>query len=594
MTDGVALPSNPASQLPRFGALALAIALALGLWLVVSIVFLFTFWHGVETSLGGPDDAMRLVEVRRLLAGQSYFDLFEPRLGLHGYLTHWSRLLDLGLAGTIKILAVFVGQDRAELLTRAFWPLPFLAMMMIAQVTIAFRLGGRHAAMLAALLAGTCLPGFAHFAPGAIDHHNVQATLCALTIALMVRGLSSVRAAAGAGAVAALTLGVGLEALALIGTGAAVMALAFVRDGTRARQVRAFALSLAAAGVAVFAITVAPARWSTTACDAFAINTAALVVLAAAGLAAATASAADTMRIRLAATIIAAAVAVAVYLALDPACPTGPFAHVDPALKPLWLNHVTELRSIVELAMVAPASAVFYAAFPLLGIVAAIALLRRAQPPELILVSAVFALGCIIAAIMVRAEVYPNWFAVPLVATALAQWLDRRPDWSALQRAGLIVLALPLTAGTMALLTLPGSAEGAVAQARREAAPACFDNASYQALARLPPGLVLSQLDIAAHVLALTPHRVVMGPYHRLDRDVLFALRLFAGPVEAAAAQLRANGIDYIVDCAALELTAAGAAPSFRAALIGGQAPAFLQPIAAGDGSPLLIWRVKR
>jgi hypothetical protein len=467
--------------------------------------------------------------------------------------------------------------------------------MMMAQATIAFSIGGQRAAMLATFLGATCLPGFAHFAPGSIDHHHVQATLCAVAIALMVRGLTSPRAAAGAGVVVALLLGVGLEALVVVAASAGVMALTFVVDGKRGSQIRSFGLALAAAASVVFLATVAPARWTAVVCDAFAINTAVLVIFGGLALAAATLTAGHGIRTRFAATGAAGAAALAAYLLFDPACATGPFAHVDPALRSLWLSHVTELRSIAELARTAPGSAVFYALFPIFGIASAIALLRHAQPPELILTVIVLAISCIIAAAMVRAEVYPNWFAVPLMATAIADWLDRRPARSVLRRASLVAIALPLTLGTVALLTVTATIDSGHAQsARSEALPSCFASASYHGLADAPTGLVLSQLDIAAHVLALTPHRVVMGPYHRIDRDILFALRLFAGPPEAAPAQLRAAHIDYIVDCAPLELTSAGSARSFRTALITEKTPDFLEPVPAGDGSPLLIWRVKR
>jgi hypothetical protein len=262
-------------------------------------------------------------------------------------------------------------------------------------------------------------------------------------------------------------------------------------------------------------------------------------------------------------------------------------------LRSLWLDHVTELRSIVELVRFAPGVAVFYAAFPLLGVVAAIVLLRRAQPPALVLVATVFAIGCAVAALMTKAEVYPTWFAVPLVATALARWLDRRPNWSALRRASLIVIASPVTVATIAFLTINASI-GRERAATLDIASSCFGTASYQTLSRLPPGLVLSQLNIASHVLALTPHRVVMAPYHRLDRDLLFGLRLFAGPPDAAAAQLRQAHIDYVVDCTPLDPSSAGTGPMFRTALLAGKPLDFLTPVAADDDSPLLIWRVNR
>lgn len=57
----------------------------------------------------GNDDAMRLVQVRDLLAGQSWFDVTQYRLGLEtGTPMHCSRLIDLPIDVTIYALATFM------------------------------------------------------------------------------------------------------------------------------------------------------------------------------------------------------------------------------------------------------------------------------------------------------------------------------------------------------------------------------------------------------------------------------------------------------------------------------------------------------
>src|SRR5437763_9686188 len=49
------------------------------------------------------DDAMRLVQIRDLLAGQNWFDLTQYRLNPPaGVPTHWSRLIDLPIALLIR------------------------------------------------------------------------------------------------------------------------------------------------------------------------------------------------------------------------------------------------------------------------------------------------------------------------------------------------------------------------------------------------------------------------------------------------------------------------------------------------------------
>ena len=67
------------------------------------------------------DDVMRLVQVRDLLAGQSWFDLTQARLGLEGgTLMHWSRLIDLPIAALISVFRPIVGTVQAETLALGF------------------------------------------------------------------------------------------------------------------------------------------------------------------------------------------------------------------------------------------------------------------------------------------------------------------------------------------------------------------------------------------------------------------------------------------------------------------------------------------
>src|SRR5215213_10010013 len=75
-------------------------------WLVVAFWLLFCAWFIVNRSneirffsLGDTDDNMRMMQVRGLLHGQGWFDLQQHRLA--GSNIHWSRLVDLPIAGLI-------------------------------------------------------------------------------------------------------------------------------------------------------------------------------------------------------------------------------------------------------------------------------------------------------------------------------------------------------------------------------------------------------------------------------------------------------------------------------------------------------------
>src|SRR5262249_54408276 len=108
----------PARRAPIPGAFLRepSFAVLLGLaWLIACAQLLAENWPALGYTLPDADDAMRLVEVRAFLAGKGWFDLHEARLGLAaGYDSHWSRLIDAGLAGLFLVFRPFVGAESAE------------------------------------------------------------------------------------------------------------------------------------------------------------------------------------------------------------------------------------------------------------------------------------------------------------------------------------------------------------------------------------------------------------------------------------------------------------------------------------------------
>jgi len=104
---------------------ALLLALA---WAVIAAQLLFQHWGHTAQTLNDTDDAMRLVEMRDFLAGQGWFDLHQggvqPPIGLD---SHWSRLIDAGLAGLFVLFHTVVDATLAERLMRAFWPILWLS-----------------------------------------------------------------------------------------------------------------------------------------------------------------------------------------------------------------------------------------------------------------------------------------------------------------------------------------------------------------------------------------------------------------------------------------------------------------------------------
>src|SRR5437588_2551132 len=191
---------------------------------------------------------MRLAQLRDWLGGQGWFDMNQPRVA-GGYQSHWSRLLDAGLGGTLWLFGWFAEPALAERLMRTVWPMLWLLPTMAASAAIAWRIAGREAALVALLLAVVGLPAFHQFRPGRIDHHNVQIAFSLLAVAATVWSDRVRWAAVAAGAVTGLALAMGLECLPYLLVCAGVFALRYVVDPKGARAAADYGPALAASSV---------------------------------------------------------------------------------------------------------------------------------------------------------------------------------------------------------------------------------------------------------------------------------------------------------------------------------------------------------
>jgi len=94
-------------------------------WLGFCAWFLFDRWNAIHWfALPDTDDNLRISQVRALLAGQDWYDLRQHRLNPpEGANIHWSRLVDLPIAGLILLLKPFVGGIDAQRAAVAIAPL---------------------------------------------------------------------------------------------------------------------------------------------------------------------------------------------------------------------------------------------------------------------------------------------------------------------------------------------------------------------------------------------------------------------------------------------------------------------------------------
>ena len=118
-------PSAPISEGVTFGRWLTPVRIALILWAAMSLIAIVVNWPAiVALDLSDTDDAMRMAQVRDLLAGQSWWDLKQYRVNPAGggVLMHWSRIVDAPLALGLLVLEPLFGQVMAERIVMTVWP----------------------------------------------------------------------------------------------------------------------------------------------------------------------------------------------------------------------------------------------------------------------------------------------------------------------------------------------------------------------------------------------------------------------------------------------------------------------------------------
>jgi len=552
------------------------------------------------------DDAMRLVQVRDLLAGQGWYDLTQYRLSPpEGVAMHWSRLIDVPVAFLIRAVEWAVPTELAERLALTVWPAALLLAFLVGIVRLARELADDSAARLALIFAALLAPVLQHFRPGAIDHHNAQIALTVWTLALLLR--ERPRDAAIAGALSALSLAIGQEMAPIIAVMAALVTLRWILRGEASRAfAAAFALAFGIASLLAFVTTVPPARYLAASCDALSIVQVSIAVCGGFGLAILTGwRALNTVRKRVAgAAGLGEVVSVIVVLGF-PACLGDPYGQLDPRLAALWLGNVSEARSIASMLHDLPQEVLPYYGLPLLGL--ALGVYRAWRDEDRwgwIFGTAVLAVSSLIAVWQVRGAAVANALALPLVTAALVRGLpvpDGRAVFFGLGRAVLLasLLVNPLTligTGKVTAWAMERSSGKTRPTVLTDGPGACRLPSDYAPLAQLPQGLVLGFIDAGPLILMATEHQVLAAPYHRNIRGNAAMLEVFLGRPDDASGRLAALGVRYLAFCpnAPERHNYAAAAPDgLAAALAGGQVPDGLERIPLA-GTELLVFRTRQ
>lgn len=590
-------------------------------WAIAAIALIFgAGMAAINQDFSEPDNAMRLVRVRDMLAGQEWFDNIQHRLNPPvGTPMHWAQWIDAMLAAPIALLALIVGQVNAEIAVAFAWPLVLLGGFMFFAVRIGGELGAteglkREAQWATAIIAALAFPATEKFAPGSFDHHNVILVLVLASVWGLLCMREQPRAGLWVGVALGLAIATAAEAVPLVMAGIVIAGfLWLLHPQNYSAGFARLGIGLSAMSFIAFVALVPPADWGAPVCDAMGAPFLGLGLIAggiAMALACVPARAISTLWHRLGVASALGLVGGAALITLFPQCLGGGYSALGDDMNTLWMAQISETRSLAALLGDDPGMLLSIAGAAVAGLVAAVVYLRRhwRQPAGWILLGFLL-VGWLILAWQIRGTIFATAFAIPFGAWAVV--VARRKYH--VKASALRALAFAGVAAGSAAAAWASAGEALRARLtdysvlkdydfRVAGSKACTTPDAFRSLASAPPGVMLNQFALGAGVLVWTDHSVLSGPYHRNVNGTMTTINALRSSPERGRAIVEASPADYVLVCEAASETnfyarnsAEGvAAEQTLSAILGrGEHPDWLAPVDLG-ASPLSLYRVVR
>lgn len=568
-------------------------------WLVLAVILIAVNWSGiVKVRFGDPDDALRLLQVRDLLAGQSWFDVHQYRvMAPQGVPMHWSRLVDIPLAGMILILRPLLGTANAEFVTVVMVPLLTLLCALMLVGRLAAKLFDSETVGVACLVTGIASPLLFQMTPLRIDHHGWQIVLALAAL----NGLCATDARKGGlaiGAALAALLAISIEGLPLTAVFLGACVLRDLREPHRRfAWFTAAATPLALAGAAIYLGTRGTYDLATH-CDAVSPVHLGIFAWIAAGAWTLRLIGPRPIAVQLGLLAMIGAGAAAIMLGGAPQCKGGAFVALDPLVRRMWYAGVSEGLPFWRSPIAYAATTV---CVPLIGLLAALDHARRAPSRErmwlwldyAVVLAGSWAIGLLVA----RATATACGFAALPTAALVLRWIRalRTETRPARRMGGYLAIVLAL------MPSLPVVTWGRIhpASSNRIGVAMKFSQCRYdiaaRALDRLPATDIFAPLDIGPDLLVRTPHRVIATGHHRASAGMHDVIAAFMGTPQEALPIIRAHHATLIAVCPDIAepgIYARRAPQGLMAQLMQGKGPEWARPVDLAPGSHMKFWRV--
>ncbi len=571
-------------------------------WLLFCAWFAYTRWSSIVSfNLGDTDDNMRMMQVRALLHGQGWFDLRQYRLNPpFGADIHWSRLVDLPIAGLILLFQPLVGGPKAQVIAAGVAPmLPYLVLLFGVALT-ARRLIDPRAFWLPII--ALTLTGLTNsmFMPERIDHHGWQLALLSVSIA----GLADpkrIRGGLTLGISTALSLAIGLEMIIYLAIAGAAVALFWVADVRERARALAYSVSLGGGTAFSFLVFASYANRAPV-CDALSpVWLSSMLVASALLLILAWRSPID-WKARLGLAAGAGIILAAFYVLMWPNCLTR-LENVSPEVQYLWLSHVREARPVYKHGW---QLASMILAIPITGVIGwALLAWRNRVDADRFRRTIGAALPGLVATLLLfwQTRTGPAAQLMTVVGAVAIIWVlapvfDRSRN-PLLRSAGVIAVAIVGFGALVpfALKMIPGTKmtprEIQVERANRM----CNYIGSFRPIALLPKGVVFTWVDLAPRLITVTHHDSIMGPYHRNGEQIADTMLAFRGSADQAHRIFDKYRADYLLTCPDSSTTTifmSETPKGFYGQLQKGQVPKWLTPIQLPANSPFRMWKISR
>ncbi len=576
-------------------------------WGLYFVTILVVILKGPDFSIPvwdiGNDDAMRLVQVRDLLSGQSWFDVTQYRLGFEaGTPMHWSRLIDLPIAAILWLASLTLAQDWAEAVTMTLWPLALIAPTLWAMHRASVRFGGVRAGPFGYLFAIIAIVTTRKFEIGALDHHNVQMMLMAFILMAMMHSKNHARDGVIIGVLAALSVAIGLEMLPFIATISLMIGVNWVWSGAEAKsKTILFSATFAGTMIAVFLLTGPDFSATVFRCDAFGRELLIIGVTGAMGLWALAATISTKTRlVRAGGVLLLGGVVILVAVNFAPQCLGNPYAPLYPDVAREWLGRIAESRSLLEVIAAGRLKNLGFLAIPIIAILYTI---YSAREPDFRLRAIALLLILVGAYAMMFYQIRGLFFLLLLCAIPLAAMMGRvyghyKDSKSPMAGVLFIVLLFASIPNTwiVGAARLKGGEPQASEGEPRGVFKDCYRPRVFDALAALPAGMVAASTDLGVQVMLSTPHRALAANFHRNQDGIQAGIDLMNADMADAKDLLAEWGVDYVVLCAndfGTKDWAETQPDGLWANLYDGNIPEYLTPVSEGNESLLYIYKTQ-